>query len=232
MSASTLSTDAIISILYGKSCMSYEDGSSDVPMHKPSSSKTKHLRSMLDALAGVCLHEKQHQAFAVSISTSQHKTPGVILFILQNGTIQQIVVDHLLNIHAHLTHSQALYLKTSMESHHLMMVQNTKTDLEISIYLHSYKKFCYCLMKEDITSSEYGEFVVTNLDTTPEEHALFQDLLIQLTNLRNIMVGCAKATFATGNVIAKVIRGLWDKWSPMLTGNSGFMTRWDGTFDE
>ena len=64
-----------------------------------------------------------------------------------------------------------------------MMVQNVKTALQISIYLHSYEKFRRRLMNDRITNSDP--------DTTSEElYALFQDLSIQLTRLWNIMIGC------------------------------------------
>ena len=57
-----------------------------------------------------------------------------------------------------------------------MMVQNVKTALQISIYLHSYEKFRHRLMNDRITNSDP--------DTTSEElYALFQDLSIQLTRL-------------------------------------------------
>ena len=48
--------------------------------------------SILDALAGVCLYERRHQAFAVSMSISQEPTPGVTLYVSQNGTVPQFVV--------------------------------------------------------------------------------------------------------------------------------------------
>jgi hypothetical protein len=86
-----LAINIITSILrlYGKSqsksCIAHKNGYLSDVAHKPSSSKTKHLRSILD-VAGVCLHEKQHQAFVLSISDSPHETPGISLFISQNCT--------------------------------------------------------------------------------------------------------------------------------------------------
>src|ERR1700691_6032330 len=107
-SAHTPSPEALICVLYGESHTLW---------HNPSNRTTPvrrngRLMSILDALAGVCLYERQHQSFAVSMSISQGPTPGVTLYVSQNGTVPQFVVDHLLDIHARLAQIKMLSAKS------------------------------------------------------------------------------------------------------------------------
>lgn len=209
--------------------------SSNLPTNQLLSSKTKRLRSILDALAAVCLYGRQCQAFAVSISINQGPTPGVTLYVSQNSAVPQFVVDHLLDIRARLAHIKVLSVKSkqcSAESLDHTILQNATTDLEISLYLHSYEKLRHHFLKgEDLVlDSKYAEFVASNPDTTPEEHTHFQDLLIQLAKLQKLMAGNAQPSYTTGKAAVEVISGLWDRWKPMLGSNSETMALWDDTF--
>ncbi|KIM80313.1 hypothetical protein PILCRDRAFT_529746 [Piloderma croceum F 1598] len=150
--------------------------------------------------------------------------------------VPQFVVDHLLDIRARFAHIRELFMmkseQPSVEPFHSTSLENATTDLEISLYLHSYEKHLHRFMKGNdiISDPKYAEFVASNPDTTPEEHALLEDLLIRLAKLQKVMVGDARPNYATGKVTAEVMSHLWTKWTPVLGGNSRMIALWDITF--
>src|ERR1700691_481129 len=111
-SAHTPSPEALICVLYGEAHTLWHDPSNRTTPVRPSSARNGQLMSILDALAGVCLYERRHQSFAVSMSISQGPTPGVTLYVSQNGTVPQFVVDHLLDIRARLAQIKMLSAKS------------------------------------------------------------------------------------------------------------------------
>lgn len=232
MSTHTLSPDDIVAILYGEANMSKKP-IRNLPTEQASSSKTKRLRSILDALAAVCLYERQHQAFAVSLSINQGEAPGVTLYVsMQDGPVPLCVVNHLLDIRARLAHIRDLSEQLLVEPLYSTQLENATKDLEISLCLHSYEKLRHRFVKgNDIVSDpKYAEFVASNPDITPEEHAIFEDLLIQLAKLQEVMAGDARPDYAMGKVAVEVISHLWTKWKPILEGDSEIMALWDINF--
>jgi hypothetical protein len=225
---SSLSAEDFVSILYGQTFMQKKPD--DQPNIQYLSSKSIRLRSLLDTLAAICLYEQRHQAFAVSISTSQ--TAGVTLYVSQNGTIPQFVVDHLVDIRVRLAQINTLSAKSAQcpaDLKHRTTLHNAMADLEIALYLHSFQKLRHRFMKGvlDLFDNEeyediYPESVANDPETTPQKHSIFRDMMAQLTELRDQMVMQVRPSYEDGKVIVQIIKRLWDEWNPIMESNSQF----------
>ena len=185
--------------------------------------------SILDALAGVCLYERRHQAFAVSMSISQEPTPGVTLYVSQNGTVPQFVVDHLLDIRARLAQIKMLSVGDMEDSG---MAQKAMDDLEVSLYLHSFEKLRHRVSKAESERglddcSDYVQGATKDPKTTPEERSLLLDLLSSVNQLRQLMAGDTRPSNAAVKATVDIIKQLWGKWTPMLKNHSSTLARWD-----
>lgn len=185
--------------------------------------------SILDALAGVCLYERRHQSFAVSMSIGQGPTPGVTLYVSQNGTVPQFVVDHLLDIRARLAQIKMLSVEDIEDSG---MAQKAMDDLEVSLYLHSFEKLRHRLSKAESEHglddcSDYVKRATKDSKTTPEERSLLLDLLSSVNKLRQLMVGHTRPSYAAVKATVDIIKQLWGKWTPMLKNHSSTLARWD-----
>ena len=78
----------------------------------------------------------------ISRSLAQGPTPCVTLYVSQNGTVPQFVVNHLLDVHARLAQIKTLSAKSgiSWDIEDSEMVQKAMDDIEVSSYLQSFEK--------------------------------------------------------------------------------------------
>jgi hypothetical protein len=235
---SSLSAEGFVSILYGETFMHKK--LSDEPNIQYLSSTDIRLRSLLDTIAAICLYEQRHQAFAVSISTSQ--TAGVTLYVSQNGTIPQFVVDHLVGIRVRLAQVSALSAKSAQcpaDFEHRTTLHNAMADLEIALYLHSFEKLRHRFKKGVLDLFVNGEYqdiypesVVNDPETTPKEHSIFRNMMAQLTELRDQMAMQVRPSYEDGKTIVQIINRLWDEWNPIMESNSRFLQRWDDIYGD
>lgn len=79
---------------------------------------------------------------SISRSLAQEPTPCVTLYVSQNGTVTQFVVNHLLDVRARLAQIKTLSAKSgiSWDIEDSEMVQKAMDDIEASPYLHSFEK--------------------------------------------------------------------------------------------
>lgn len=214
--------------------------SDDQPNSQYLSSKDIRLRSLLDTIAAICLYEQRHQAFAVSISTSQ--TAGVTLYVSQNGTIPQFVVDHLGDIRVRLAQVSALSAKSAQcraDFEHRTTLHNAMADLEIALYLHSFEKLRHRFEKGVLDLFDNGEYqdiypesVANDPETTPKEHSIFRNMMAQLTELRDQMAMQVRPSYEDGKAIVQIINRLWDEWNPIVESNPRFLQRWDDIYGD
>ena len=92
---------------------------------------------MLSPESACNMYERQHQSFSRSRTNSL-----CYLYVSQNGTVTQFVVNHLLDVRARLAQIKTLSAKSgvSWDIEDSEMVQKAMDDIEASPYLHSFEK--------------------------------------------------------------------------------------------